>query len=100
MPLKALFCSGNDALPQHQSVLRAIHTLNSLKNYIRLLGGLSPIHLMHQRGGKASCGALGGRIHWRQLWLAMVVLVDVGSGRLMSDQPTVGIVKAVYESFF
>jgi hypothetical protein len=44
MPLKALLCSGDDALPQHRSVLRAIHTLNSLKNYIHLLGGLSPIH--------------------------------------------------------
>ncbi len=46
MALKALLCSGNDESPQHMSVLRAINTLNSPKNYIRLLGGLSPIHLM------------------------------------------------------
>jgi hypothetical protein len=52
MPLEALLCSGIDALPQHRSVLRAIHTLNSLKNYIRMLGVLSPIHLMHWRGVK------------------------------------------------
>jgi hypothetical protein len=37
MALKALLGSGNDASPQHQSVLRAIHTLNSCKNYICLL---------------------------------------------------------------
>ncbi len=48
--LKALLCSGNDELPQHWSVLRATHTLNIPKNYIRLPGGLSPIHLTHWRG--------------------------------------------------
>jgi hypothetical protein len=52
MALKALLCSGNDESPQHQSVLRAIHTLNSPKNYIRLLGGLSPIHSMRWRGAQ------------------------------------------------
>ncbi len=48
MALKVLFCSGDDELPQHRSVLRAINTLNSRKKYIRLLGGLSPIHSMCQ----------------------------------------------------
>jgi hypothetical protein len=43
MALKALLCSGDDELPQHQSVLRAIYTLNSPQNYIRLLGALLPI---------------------------------------------------------
>jgi hypothetical protein len=47
MALKVLICSGNNALPQHWSVLRAIHTLNSPKNYICLLRGLSTIHSMH-----------------------------------------------------
>jgi hypothetical protein len=47
-PQSAL-CSGNDELPQHRSVLRAINTLNSPKKYIPLLGGLSPIHSTHQR---------------------------------------------------
>jgi hypothetical protein len=50
MALKALVCSGNDESPQHRSVLRAINTLNSSKNYIRLLGGLLPIHLTRQGG--------------------------------------------------
>jgi hypothetical protein len=40
MALKALLCSGDDESPQHQSVLRAINTLNSPQKYIRLLGGL------------------------------------------------------------
>jgi hypothetical protein len=44
MPLKALLGSGNDASPQYWSVLKAIHALNSLKNYICLLGRLSPIY--------------------------------------------------------
>jgi hypothetical protein len=52
MALKALLCSGDDELPQHRSVLRAIHTLNSPKNYIRLLGGLSSIHSMCWHGAQ------------------------------------------------
>jgi hypothetical protein len=52
MVLKALLCSGDDELPQHWSVLRAIHTLNSPKNYIRLLRGLPPIHSTHWRGAQ------------------------------------------------
>ncbi len=50
MDLKALLCSSNDESPQHWHVLRAINTLNSPKKYIRLFGGLSPIHSMHRRG--------------------------------------------------
>jgi hypothetical protein len=45
MALKVLLCSGDDASPQHWSVLRAIHTLNISKNYICLLRGLLTIHL-------------------------------------------------------
>ncbi len=33
-----------------RSALRAINTLNPPKEYIRKLGGLSPIHSKHQRG--------------------------------------------------
>jgi hypothetical protein len=50
MALKELLCSGDDELPQHRSVLRAINTLNSPKNYIPLLGGLLPIHSTRWRG--------------------------------------------------
>ncbi len=52
MALKGLLCSGNDELPQHRSVLRAINTHNSPQKYIRLLGGLLPINLTHQRGAQ------------------------------------------------
>jgi hypothetical protein len=52
MALKALLCSGDDELPQHWSVLGALNTLNSPKSYIRLLGGLSPIHSTRQRGAQ------------------------------------------------
>jgi hypothetical protein len=52
MALKLLLYSGDDALPQHQSVLRAIHTLNSPKKYIHLLGGLLTIHSMHLIGAQ------------------------------------------------
>jgi hypothetical protein len=49
MALEALLCSGDNELPQHQSVsehqsvLRAIHTLNTPKIYLRLLSKPSPI---------------------------------------------------------
>ncbi len=52
MALKVPLCSSDDVLPQHRSVLRAIHTLNKPKNYIRLLRGLSPIHTTCRRGAQ------------------------------------------------
>ncbi len=52
MALKVLLCSGDDESPQHRSVLRAINTPNSPKKYIRLLGGLLPIHLIRRRGAQ------------------------------------------------
>jgi hypothetical protein len=52
MALKALLCSGDDESTHYGSVLRAINTLNSPKNYIHLLGGLSPIHSTRQRGAE------------------------------------------------
>jgi hypothetical protein len=52
MALKVLLCSGNDASPQHRSVFRAIHTLNSPQNYICLLKGFSTIHSTHLIGAQ------------------------------------------------
>jgi hypothetical protein len=52
MALKALLCSGDDELPQHRSVLRAINTLNCPQKYTRLLGALLSIHLTRQRGAQ------------------------------------------------
>ncbi len=53
MALKILLCCGNNSLPEQRSNSRAIHTLNPPQNYIQLLWGLWPIHLMYQ------CGAQG-----------------------------------------
>jgi hypothetical protein len=96
MALKVLLCSGNDESPQ----LRPINTLNSPKKYIRLLGGLSPIHLMCWGGAQGLMWGTGGHFRRRQLWSAMVVLVDVGRWRHTLDQSTVGIVEIVYRIIF
>jgi hypothetical protein len=59
----------------HQSVFRAIHTLNSPKNYIRLLGGCClSIHCAGAER-KTSCGALGGT---RGPFPPVVVMVGYG----------------------
>jgi hypothetical protein len=52
MALKTLRCCANASLQEQRSTLRAIHTLNPPPKYIRKLGGLSPIHSMHQRGAQ------------------------------------------------
>jgi hypothetical protein len=78
MALEALLCSGNDTLPQHWSVLRVIHTLNSPKNYTHLLGGLSPVNYMHLCGAQGLMWGTRGASCRQQPWPAMVVLVIVG----------------------
>ncbi len=100
MDLNALLCSTDDESPQHRSVLGTINALNNPKSYIRLLGGLSPIHSTRWRGAKGLVWVLGGHFYWRRLWSAMVVMVDVRHWRRTSDRPTVGIVEIVYGSFF
>ncbi len=60
-------CSGDDASPQHRSVLRAIHPLIPPKIITACLGDLPPSSNDNGAGHKASCGAQGG--HFR---LAMV----------------------------
>ena len=52
MALKTLRCCGNSSSPEQRSALRAINTLNPPKEYIRKLGGLSPIHLTRRRGAQ------------------------------------------------
>jgi hypothetical protein len=69
MPVEVLICSGNDGLPQHWSVLRAIHTLNSLKNCIRLLKGLLPIHSTCWHGAKGIMWVTRG-----MYWLAAAMV--------------------------
>jgi hypothetical protein len=55
-----------------RSALRSIITLDRPKKYIRKLGGLSPIHLMHQRGAP---GLMWGTRGPFLLAAAMVVVV-------------------------
>ncbi len=50
MALKTLQCCGDSSSPEQRSALRAINTLNPPKEYIRKLGGLSPIHSMRRHG--------------------------------------------------
>jgi hypothetical protein len=53
MAIKTLRCCDNSLSPEQRSTLRAINTLKPPKEYIRKLGGLSPIHWTHR------CGAQG-----------------------------------------
>ncbi len=100
MALKALLYSGDDESPQHRSVLRAINTLNSPKIVSACSGGFCPSIWCIGVERKASCGALRGHFCRRRLWLAMVVLVDVGRWRRTSDRPTTEIVEIVYNFFY
>jgi hypothetical protein len=85
MALKVLLCSGDDKLPRHCNVLRAIHTRNSPINYPACWGNCPPSIQCFGTECKASCGVLGCHLRPWQPWLAMVVLVNVGRWRLTSD---------------
>ncbi len=52
MALKALLCSGDDALPQKLECFEGHAHPNSPKSYICLLGGVSPIQSTCQNGAK------------------------------------------------
>ena len=69
---QTLRCCGDASLPEQRSTLRAINTLNPPKEYIRKLGGLSPIHLTHWRGAQ---GLMWGARGPFQPAVAMVVAV-------------------------
>ncbi len=86
--------------PQHPSVLRAIHTLNTQKITSACSRSCCPSIWCIGMGRKALYGALGAHFCWWRPWLDMVVLVVVSCWRLTSDQTTVGIVKMSMEVFF
>jgi hypothetical protein len=98
MALKALICSGNGTLPQQWSVLRAIHTINTPKYYIHLLGGLSPIHSMRwrkaqdlmwgARGPFPPAAAMAGNSYVGRCWLleANVRLTYCRNSKKMSTE--------------
>ena len=85
MVIKALLCSGYDALPQHPSVLRAIHPLTPPQIITACSGGLPPSSDDNGAGRKASCGAQGGHFphHWP--WSVVVEMVVVGRWRLVTS---------------
>jgi hypothetical protein len=61
MALKTIRCYADASSPERRSALRAIHTFNSPKKYIRKLGGLSTIHSKHRNGAQGLMwGARGG----------------------------------------
>jgi hypothetical protein len=76
---------GDDALPQNWSVLRAMHTTTAPKIISACWGGYCSSIRRVGAEGKVSCGALGGHFRRWRLWLAMVVMVDVGRWRHTSD---------------
>jgi hypothetical protein len=81
--IKVLLCSGNDALLQHWSVLRAMHPLNLRKIITACLGGLPPSRDDDGAGHTALCGVQGGHFRRRRPWLVMVEMVIVGRWRLV-----------------
>ena len=83
MAIKMHLCSSDDALPQHWSVLRAIHPLNLQKNICTCSGGLPPSSDDGSAGRKASYGAQGGNFCLRRPWLVVVEMVVVGRWRLV-----------------
>ncbi len=70
---------------------------NSPKNYIRLLGGLLPIHSTRRRGAKDHVWGARGPFPPAA---AMVGYGCDGCWRRTSDRSTVGIVEIVYGSIF
>ncbi len=86
MVIKVLLCSGNDASPQHWSVLRAIYSLTPPKIITACSGGL-PLSSEDDDGAgrKNSCGAQGGHFHRRWPWSVVVEMVVVGRWRLVTS---------------
>ena len=85
MAIKVLLCSGDDASPQHWSVLRAIHPLNLRKNIFTCSGGLPPSNDDNDTGCKTSCGAQGCHFRQRRPWMVVIEIVVVGRLRLVTS---------------
>ncbi len=102
MALKCSFVPSimHHASPQHQTDLKAMDTLNIPKLIPACSGGCCPSIWCIGKECKASHGVQGGHFRWQWPWLAMVVLVDVGHWRRMSDWPDVAVVKNVCGSVF
>jgi hypothetical protein len=96
MALKTLQCCGDASLPEQRSASRAIHTLNPPPKYIRKLGGLSPIHLMHRRGAQGLVwGARGPFLPAAAMVVAVVmpvVFCAKATERLKNSKKTLKLV--------
>ena len=86
MALKTLPCSGDDAPPQHRSILRVLHPVTPHKKHIRLLRISSPIDPTRRIRTK---GLLWGSRGTFPPTATMVVMVVVAVGLLgcSSHQP-------------
>ncbi len=70
--------SGDDALPQNWSVLRAMHTPTAPQIISACSGGYRPSIRRVGAEQKITCGALGGHFRRWWPWSAMVVMVVGG----------------------
>jgi hypothetical protein len=74
MAFEVLLDSGNDVLPQHQSIFRAIHPLNPHKKHICLLGRSFIIDQTHQHKMKGPLRGARGPFLLVGVMVVMVVL--------------------------
>ena len=88
MSVKVLLCLGDDASPQHWSVLRAIHPLNPHKIISAWLGGCCPWSEDNDTGCKTLCAALGGHFCRHGLLSVIVAMVVVDRQRQIIFIPT------------
>ena len=75
MALKMLLCYGNDASPQHWSILRATGPITPTKSIFTCSGGC-PCSDQHAgaRSKVSSGGPLGAHFCWRRPWLGKLWL--------------------------
>ena len=86
MALKTLPCSGDDAPPQHRSILRVIHPVTPHKKHIHLLRISSPIDPTCRIRTKGLLWGSRGTFPATATMVVMVV-VPVGLLRCSSRQP-------------
>ena len=76
MAPKMLVCYGDDASPQHRSILRAINPIPPHKKHIRLLGGSFPIRTTRRRRTQGLRRASRGPFLPAETMVGRVVVVE------------------------
>jgi hypothetical protein len=81
MAHEVLLCSGDDALLQHRSVLKA-YMPSTPQRIISACSASLPLLNGDYVGAerKGLCGALGGYFRWQRPWSALVMLVVFAVG--------------------